>query len=362
MENFKKLVYKNPELQNNEEKQFSPEQLEYSEKIAKEKLEKILDPNFSDFAVRYMNIEEYKQILETGEIKNEVTVYGGNSPLKENVNNFLNDAHWRVESHTNSEIISGISRNAIWKLTQNIKLIESENKKKNFDQKMELIREQILDYLNTFHRISHINNFVDPKSFFNKMSFLSEQQQKDIRDNFINKIGTSHYVDYDFVDDFTKEKLSEYNLNNKQKNVVKEYLNSLELELKIGKENMQVITDFKNNNEFLKEKNNLRKLITAIGFVFDPFSGQQHRQYHLAVIFDSKTFGLKSSKWIDQWTQFDDNTNEKLSESEKGKGILGAISIIRLKETYKEMIELEKGSGDFAHPVFDSSGTLRWPK
>ena len=51
MENFRKLVYKDPELQSKNEEVSNPEQVEKSEAIAREKLEKIGNPDFKDLSV-----------------------------------------------------------------------------------------------------------------------------------------------------------------------------------------------------------------------------------------------------------------------------------------------------------------------
>ena len=66
MNNFPKLVYKNKAHQEKLPEEPTPKQREYSEKVAHEKLEKIMNPRFRQFSVRYMNIGEYRDILEAG--------------------------------------------------------------------------------------------------------------------------------------------------------------------------------------------------------------------------------------------------------------------------------------------------------
>ncbi|MEK7609492.1 MAG: hypothetical protein AAB470_00010 [Patescibacteria group bacterium] len=63
MEDFRKLVYKDPELQSKNEEVSTPEQVERSEAVAREKLEKISNPDFKAFSVRYVNaVCKYRRI------------------------------------------------------------------------------------------------------------------------------------------------------------------------------------------------------------------------------------------------------------------------------------------------------------
>ncbi len=134
---------------------------------------------------------------------------------------------------------------------------------------------------------------------------------------------------------------------------------------KIGSSDVsfQVVEDFKNDQNFLKQEGNLRKLILAIGRIYDLYSdleptASQHGQYHVALFVDAKVlYGEGTSDSYDSW--------RRIKASNKGdmkKDILGALVVHPLKEMYQEVINLEKESGELSHPVFDHNGVLRWPK
>lgn len=90
---------------------------------------------------------------------------------------------------------------------------------------------------------------------------------------------------------------------------------------------------------------------------------KQHRQYHLALIVDKDiVFGEDTgTSWdVDGWRNL--YSTKKLDTDKLHASILGAISIYPLKEMYKEILEIEKGLGGLAHPVFDNKGNIKWPK
>jgi hypothetical protein len=75
---------------------------------------------------------------------------------------------------------------------------------------------------------------------------------------------------------------------------------------------------------------------------------------------------IETDDFIPDWGSFDRPWTQKrinsLSESQIKQGLLAAISVMPLKDLYQEMISLDNGAGDFAHPIYDNDGTLRWPK
>jgi len=127
-------------------------------------------------------------------------------------------------------------------------------------------------------------------------------------------------------------------------------------------ENLKIIEAFKNDEKFLLQKNNLRKLLIALGTAYDNPKGRQERQYHLALIVDNKLFKSSGNSWgDDSWKELYEHELEKINEKDIQSYILGAVSIYPLKEIHNEILEIEKGSKDLAHPVFDHKGIVRWP-
>jgi len=306
-ENFRKLIYKVPDFQDKEKKEYTKEQLEYSEKIAKDKLKKILDQKFNEFSIRYVNIEEYKKLLEFPKFQGEVILHGSlsrpfgdfdissqNAPDTRSFNEFVKKLSKpeTINEYTNWDSSVRLPKSAN-ELLQIIKQTEKESKKLDKESRLEKLKEAILQ-------------------------FISKKEQ-----------GRNIFFGH-------------------------------------GQRNLEVIKEFKTNPSFFEKSGSLRDIINAIIYSLDDpeSSSFQGRQYEVGLIFDNKVFKFQPRMPMGYacWSSFQEKNLCNLSESEKKKGLLAAISIIPLKELYKEMIELEKGLGDFAHPIFDNSGNLRWPK
>src|SRR3989344_8931527 len=75
-----------------------------------------------------------------------------------------------------------------------------------------------------------------------------------------------------------------------------------------------------------------------------------------------KLFKSSGNSWgDDSWKELYEHELEKINEKDIQSYILGAVSIYPLKEIHNEILEIEKGSKDLAHPVFDHKGIVRWP-
>lgn len=322
MENFEKHIYKNPDWQNGDKKEFTPEQCEYSEKMADEKLKKIIEPGFRDFAVRYMNIEEYKTLVETGKLSGEFTI--GDKILRQGsdfskfLESFADGYHAKnAMSITQWEEISGLASVKTMDLITSIKSIRADYLDKNEEERDSEIRRFLLNYIDSgipYHRAKNTDRY----------------------DNTYSRL-------------MTPSGISDLNPDLKK--------------LDSNDENFLTIKSFREDNKFLSKKDNLRKLLIALSAVYDDTTEYQRRQYHLALIVDSSITDKASNSWgIDYWKELYESQTEKMDKKEKYLIILGAISIYPLKEMYKEIIEIEKGSEDLAHPVFDHNGVVRFPK
>lgn len=312
MENFRKIVYKTPDLQAKKDNELNQETLENSERIAQKKLKKILEKNFNEFSIRYINIEEYKQILQTIDLSGEVILHGPESKPFGNVDLLYNKPS--IESF--QEFLKTICNpDKIWEMT-------------NWDSSMfsSKIATEILR--------------VIKNSQENSSGLPINERYKLIRENIL---------------DFLKnEKVGGVKINSR---------------LNYGDKNLEILNSFLNNQNFFKEGGNLRELVNAIVYAVDnPESssgkdkGSFGRQYQIAVVFDNKIFNFKPQLPMGGacWSLF--LNMENLSDTQKKNGLLAAVSVIPTKELYQEMIEIEKNTGDFAHPVFDQKGIIRWPK
>jgi hypothetical protein len=327
MEGFKKQIYKKPEWQNEEQKDVNPENLEYSEKIANEKLEKILKPGFRGFGIRYMNIEEYRNLIETGKLSGEFTLFDKywSSYKERDFSEFLEEFKTGYDSGhsismTDWEEVSGLSSVKTMDVINGIKIIRNEFNDKDAVDRDRFIRQYLLRYIE--------KGIVWP-------------EWKEFTKNFDDLAGC-------FSCFRTPNAFRNMNYDLKK--------------LDDSDENLKIIKSFKENEDFLQQKGNLRKLLVALSSVYD-VEGRQSRQYHVALIVDSKILDKSSNSWnIDYWKELYDFETEKIDKKEKNSSILGAISIYPLKEMHNEIIEIEKDSKDLAHPVFDHNGVVRWPK
>lgn len=311
MENFRKLIYKTPELQNLDNPEYSKETLEYSEKVAKEKLDKIFEKSFNEFSIRYINIEEYKQILQTADLSGEVILHGPeskpfgnadlpyNKPSIESFQEFLkticdSDKIWEMTNWDSSMFSSKIATN----LVEVIKNSQENSSSLPINERYKLIRENIIDFLKN--------------------------------------------------ESVAGEKISR--------------------RLNHGDKNLEILNSFKSNQNFFAEGGKLRELVNAIiyavddpGSSLDQNKGSFSRQYQIAVIFDNKIFDFKPQLFMGGacWSRFSNIKN--VSDIQKKNGLLAAISVIPVKELNQEMIEIGKGVGYFSHPIFDSKGNIKWP-
>lgn len=326
MENFKKQIYKKPEWRNEEQKSVNIENLEYSEKIANEKLEKILKPGFRGFGIRYMNIGEYRNLMETGKLSGEFTLFDKYANKSFDFPQFLKrfetgfDAGHSI-AMTDWEEVSGLATVKTMDIITGINLIRNEFNDQSEIDRNRAIRQYILKFIET--------GIVWPEGWRDFTHNL---------DRFAENISSFH----------TRSAFRNLNYDLKK--------------LDKSDENLKIIRSFQDDENFLQEKGNLRKLLVAISAIYD-VEERQSRQYHVALIVDSKILDQSTNSWgTDYWKNLYEFEIEKMSKEEKSSSILGVISIYPLKEVYNEVIKLEKNSQDMAHPVFDHNGVVRWPK
>jgi hypothetical protein len=154
MENFLKQIYKKAEWQNKAKQETNLEDLEYSEKIAKEKLEKIMSPGFRDFGIRYMNIEEYRNLIETGKLSGEFTLFNKyyNQEVVGDFSEFLENFKTGYRSYhsirmTDWEEMSGLASLKTGDLITGVKIIRNEYSDKDAVERDRAIRQYLLRYI-----------------------------------------------------------------------------------------------------------------------------------------------------------------------------------------------------------------------
>lgn len=390
MENFSRQIYKKQEWQNGEKKDTNIEALKYSEKTAKGKLAKIMKPGFKDFAVRYMNLEEYRELIENGNLSGEFILSDKLFGYPDSFSEFLKEFRTVYSSRnqlgkTMWEETSGITTLETGNIIEQIKNIETNNRGKSVNEKNQIIRNYILQYLNSYRGNADVKRYTQGvdfhsnwttnslqivkiyegvKKYYEDIDFIPEEDRLKLRQDFLNYVSNNTDDPYPPYAKYAEEKSKEYDLNKNQEKKLMSYLKSVENEVDLGVENLKIIQDFKENPDFLNQKDGLRKIVTALGNIHDwVIQEMQHRQYHLALIVDKNiTLGKDTSgSWdVDGWR--DIYSIKNINDLKLNASILGVISIYPLKEMHKEISDIEKDSGDLAHPVFDHKGIARWPK
>lgn len=379
--NFEKLAYKIKDHRERRPQDPTPEQLTYAERVAREKLEKIRDPKFKEFSIRYVNLTEYREMLETGEFgghgAKEVLLYGNQTKSKDiPFQVFLGrtkgdavGAEWEYSRASQS-----ISRDLIYRLRQ----VEHVNKSASHDQKLAAIRTELLNFIADKRAqitlpgwdsvgLSEIYRGRLAEDMVRRITFLNRDQLKQLSEQRFGGFFSS--ADESLANYLKEEKFP--SLTGKQKDLLLKYIERHQMEELVGRDRINAIRALRDPG-FLKQKGALRSVINALTYIFDSGIGGDHGQYQIALVFDNKTFGFEEKqtmRWA-HWSSFRHwarNFN-KLAPEEKKRGLLAAISIIKTKDLSQEMIKLDEGSSDFAHPVFDlvgsgaERGVLRWPR
>jgi len=299
---FRKILYSNPEYQETSPEEVDPETFAHSQQVASEKLARLSDPSFRRFAIRFMNIGEYRRMIEEGK-------FGGSSAWGEvnviDLDTFFDKPPENVlktlpyfslfpSDHTNWNILEE-SKSLSRGLNAIVQNVERERKEASRNEKLSLIREKILEY------IQH----------HPKLGFLKRMKGEN--------------------GDFTK--------------------------------NYEIIERFENDPSYVKEKGALREIINAIVYAADKINptiygrggGPLRKQYELAVLFDSDALKIipKSGR---PWGSVRGFEESNISPVELERSILGAVSIMDTKDIENEMVHIEQGSRNMAHPVFSVVG------
>lgn len=296
MDNFAKFVLKKeaPKVT------VAHESPEHSELVAREKLEKLMGENFRNFAIRFVNINEYRHMLAT-------RAFGGDG---KEVMMFENS--WHV----------------------NRKRGRSGREGPNFRQ-----------WLRSGRHLANVEDTLAPESL--KTKAVMRVLLRDLQNIEQSNKSASH--------EEKLQKIREVFVSMMEEGIQVENLYYTRSG-RITPENLpesihkDVLQAFLADENYLDRPGAIREVVSAISYVYGD------RQYHIALLFDDEVFRFPESPTEAQWSYFPKGADGK------GKGLLGAVSLLPLKEMQNEMLQLEKTSGDFAHPIFNKEGECIWPK
>lgn|GEM_PF-1737489 len=284
-----------------------------AENIASQKLEKLTDPEFREFGIRFMNEAEYEEMV-TGKrfIPHEIYVMS-NSWSKSSFSEYLTESgdkgFWgRVMRHQTK-----------WDFS--------------------------------VYDVSNANTFIKLlKDAYQESHEGSEHSISDIR---AKTLGT-------FREILTERLLKEYDEGD---NLWWSCLVSgaKRVESQDDTESVRAVRDFLNDPDWLNQPANLRRLYHAVAYEDQKlyhFPQEDMRQYHVAAVFDFEAIDFGSrlgfpETHVWQYLKYVDQS---------GQSLLGAISAMPDKEMWEKMTDLSSGSGEWAHPIFSNTGRVVFPK
>lgn len=280
-----------------------------SEKIAREKLAQIMDDGFTEFGIRFVNIGEYEKIIAEKSFGGEAYAPRKSRTQPISFKEYLEKGSW--------------GQGANW---SRMAVMQSE-----WDHNVHNM-EAMRTLISLLRKVrSDLKGGEDSKRKEVVKNFREELQKK-IEDVWLGE------------DQIEKILLAGRDAN---RTGIERY----------GKDRIEVIQRFFEDDGFLDDKDNLRQLILAIAYT--PIDGMDAiGQYHLALLYGSKAFKKTEFGEVHSW-----NPNWRYI---KNKGIeeefLGAIANMSNKELIEELVSLSKQSGNLAHPIFDQTGKVRWPR
>lgn len=387
----------NPEITKSEHKDTRESS---AERIAEEKLVRLLGEDFRDFAMRFINFAEYEELVRTGNfaggeayspkarkgsrsdeapafkdylehakqktwqevIADETDWPQGSMSI--NMYNHLLDVLRKAREHVKAEDLSK-ENYRVRVIGEMKKIIESEIQaeeqlRQSVFSDPSLEGENLFDYIDERYDIFlmavHLPQFQEKinSNIETLRLILGGEKLQELLSLFDTEFkGLKASLSYGaMLPASIRGKIESMSLEEKIKNQVLSLVDEVfNYKLKIesfGGEAAIVIV-----KKWLEDPTSvdLRLLINTVSSA--QFSAHEERQYNLALILDTAVFETDGESFRG-WGS--------IKRGESAENILGAISIMPDKESLKKLIELSSSAGVTAHPVFDSNGNVRFPK
>lgn len=350
---------------------------EGTETIARDKLRRILDENFRDFAVRFMNFDEYRDIIERNFIRGQEVfipsvAYSG-PPLSFNEYLERSKKDWAdtIYSETNWEFaIRGLKE-----YKDLIKLFKQAHAEEQTRRDPQNIK------INTLRKLHQI--LIDPESVFDQRNYslvsmiissarrYNKNGNSENKNNLKNLVGSDYEKILDFIENMRdpwhgilyEKKLGKLTFpddkEEKLKEIVEAMVSRKESYKTVGGEDaVAIVNEFIENPEVFVSSKKLHDLFQAL--TKGP-KREGDSQYQIGLIFDmiavNKTYGA----YWEPLKRYAEGDPQKPKHDPK-ETVLAAIVILPDREFTKEVANLSANSGSWSHPVFDNKGILRYPK
>jgi hypothetical protein len=291
-----------------DEQKPAPEQQESVEnKTSGEKLEKLLDPQFKDYVLRFVNLDEYKKIINGEAGGGEVYLPEASfEEYKKNILNLEEQYGWDQHIHWQAD----------------------------WDRSADGVKAH--KYLLSLLRSAHARAKEELKTSDENIS-IREKTIQLFRRAIDESVGLSY------------PRMSQRILENRIEAGEKEVSSEISERNETAKKMPQ--------DEYWQEEDVLREVMESLTHSQDDakktvLNQQELRDYHIQVILAKS--GITPNKHQEAWGY--------ITKAIEGKDVLGAIALMTDRELLEEMASLSKESGDYAHPVFDSHFNVRFPK
>ena len=372
---------------------------ERAEIIALGKLNRLMAEDFRDFAVRFVNSDEYRDIVERNLIRSrEVYIPSAacrdpnKSPIFiEYLRNSKLDWTRTVRSQTNWEF----STKGIEEHKELIQFFKKAHQEARSRQNLKNVR---TNTMKTFHDIllnpeSEFNKRIRKKSEILKGGYYSNvesivniakrysESKKQIGElknklgslignrsgelmNLIRQSAERNRSNEEIWNDVLYQKKSGRLIwpQNEEENI-KEVVKSLSIQQRVyllngGEDKVAIVNEFIENPDNFLSSEKLHRLFQAL--TWGP-KRTGSSQYQIALIFDMSAVNKAYGSFWEPLKGYSIDNKEKPDYDPK-QSLLSAISVIANRKFTEELVNLSVNSGEWSHPVFDSSGVLRYPK
>lgn len=371
-----------------------------AETVAQEKLAKLLNDNFRDFAMRFINFAEYEELMRNGnfsggEAYSPKARKGSQTEQAPAFKEYLEEAkqkNWQEVIADETDWPQGsMSVNMYNHLLDTLKQarenISTEGSgKENYrarviNEMKRIIESEIrteeqtrqIVYSNPSLGMPELVDYVDERYDIFLMAMCLPQFQEKINSD-VEKLGSL------LGEEKLQEVLSLFNPEFKDNKAslsygailpgsIRDKIESISLEKDVADQVLALVDEIFNYKLKIESFGGEAGLTLVKKWLEDPtsvdlrllintvtsaqFSANEERQYNLAVIIDSTVFETDGESYRG-WGY--------IKRGESAGNVLGAISIMPNKETLKKIIDLAREAGLSSHPVFDNKGNVRFPK
>ncbi|MCD4704461.1 hypothetical protein K8R66_00085 [bacterium] len=373
-------IQKNVELES--EIQLEPE------KIAQKKLEILMQKDFKDFGIRFMNIGEYDKIIKKGDYEEREVfipkIFHGN---KMNFKSFFqsrghswgnfvrSSTDWDTsvrDLHHYADLIDFL-REAHGKIKKNG---EEENiREKTMERFRNKIEKNERRELST-HKdkifgegkgaewyIKNLPTLIGDKQALEFMNLVDGVVEAEHQETFNPNYNSNRNEDKSYYLKVIQKMIDEImgSDENKGYDVYRAFnlIYDQKKQIKwIGEERFKILMDFKKDSNYLKKGDNLRKFINAYSYVRTGIAyDKESLQYHVGLLFDMKAISNRDSWGHPEWRYLQTDKSEGAKSN-----VLGVIALMPNKELINKLVQSSNKSGLLAHPVFDGYGNIKYPK